>query len=57
MWQMSTDGKTWTALPPSVKASSVVTGLVPGTLYYFQVRTLTVAGLSEWSVIVSIIAH
>jgi hypothetical protein len=56
-WQMSLDGKTWSGLPGTVKASTVVSGLTAATIYYFQVRTLTAAGLSAWSTIVSIIAH
>jgi hypothetical protein len=57
LWQMSTDSKTWTDLPATVKATTVVTGLTPATVYYFRFRTLTVTGLSDWSVTVSIIAH
>lgn len=56
-WQMSTDEKAWTDLPATLKATSPVTGLTPATVYFFRFRTQTVAGLSDWSTAVSIIAH
>jgi len=56
-WEMSVDQKTWTDLPATVKASTSVSGLTPSTTYYFRFRTLTVAGLSDWSSVVSFIAH
>lgn len=57
MWQMSTDLKTWVDLPETLVVHATVTGLSPGTLYYFRYRTLTRAGLSAWSAPTSIIAH
>jgi hypothetical protein len=57
MWQMSLDQKSWSDLPATVIASTTVTGLTPATVYYFRFRTLTRAGLSDWSTVVSIIAH
>jgi hypothetical protein len=56
-WQMSTDQKTWLDLPSTVKATTTVTGLTPATIYAFRFRALTGDGLSDWSTIVSIIAH
>ena len=56
-WQMSVDQKTWTNLPTTLKASTVVSGLTAGTVYYFRVQTQTVAALSDWSAIVSILAR
>lgn len=56
-WQMSVDQKTWTDLPGTVKATTSVANLTPGTIYYFRFRTLTVAGLSDWSTVASLIAH
>ena len=56
-WQMSSDGVTWTGLPPSTKASVIVSGLTPVKLYSFRYRTLTGAGFSDWSTPVSIIAR
>jgi hypothetical protein len=56
-WQMSSDQKSWSDLPPTVNASTSVSGLTPATVYYFRFRTLTRAGFSDWSTAVSIIAH
>ena len=56
-WQMSVDQKTWTTLPPTLRASTLVSGLTAGTVYYFRVQSQTVAVLSDWSAIVSIMAH
>jgi hypothetical protein len=56
-WQMSADQKTWTDLPRTVTAQTSVTGLTPATVYYFRFRTLTVAGLSDWGMVASLIAH
>ncbi len=56
-WQRSVDQVTWIDLAATVHASTLVTGLTPATIYYFRFRTLTSAGLSEWSAAVSFIAH
>ena len=40
---------TWTELPPQTKATFYVTGLTPGNLYWFQTRTYSTKGFSEWS--------
>ena len=56
-WQMSTDEKTWTDLPATTKASTSVTGLTPATVYYFRHRTYTKVGYSDWSSVVTFIAH
>ena len=56
-WQMSSDQKSWTDLPESFNATITVDGLTPATYYYFRLRTVTRAGPSDWSVVVSIIVH
>jgi hypothetical protein len=56
-WQMSADGQSWVDLPGTMTANTTVAGLTPGTLYAFRFRTLTVAGLSDWSIVATIIAH
>jgi hypothetical protein len=53
-WQSSTDQKTWTGHPETIKASTTVEDLTPGTLYYFRHRVLTVDGHSDWDQLVSI---
>jgi hypothetical protein len=56
-WQMSIDQAKWSDLPTTMVAKTLVQGLTPTTVYYFRVRTLTRAGLSDWSMAASIIAH
>ncbi len=53
-WQVSTDGKTWTSVPPTTKANAVVTGLASGVLTYFRHRNVTTAGVGDWTSPVSI---
>jgi hypothetical protein len=49
-WAVSTDGKsTWTSLPTTVQAETVVRGLVPGSTAHFRYRTVTKDGTSDWS--------
>jgi hypothetical protein len=54
-WQCSADGKTWTSLPATLQAHTTVTGLTPGTKYFFRYATLTKTGESNWSQVVSLI--
>jgi len=49
-WRISTDEFTWTLLPSSRTASTIVRGLKPGVIYYFQnQRMLPNNEESEWS--------
>jgi len=49
-WRISTDEKTWTLLTSSRTASTIVRGLKPGVIYYFQnQRMLPNDEESEWS--------
>jgi hypothetical protein len=49
-WRMSYDEKEWIYLPASRSSKTTVTGLVPGTLCYFQNRMILANGeKSEWS--------
>jgi hypothetical protein len=54
-WQYSTDQKTWTAIPPTLKAKTSVSGLTSGTLYYFRVQALIKTGEQNWSQVVSLV--
>jgi len=56
-WQMSTDQEKWTDLPETFKSKVALDGLTPATIYYFRLRTVTNAGLSSFSVVVSILVH
>jgi hypothetical protein len=48
-WQCSLDQRTWLSAPPTVRADTIVRGLIPGTRVFFEYRTVTKAGLSDWS--------
>jgi hypothetical protein len=52
-WQYSLDGKTWTSSPDTLKSATMVAGLTPGQAYSFRYRTLTRAGASDFSQVVS----
>ena len=43
----------WVPAGYSTKAKVTVTGLTPGQLYYFRVRVINPAGLSDWSEVAS----
>jgi hypothetical protein len=49
-FQYSTDGgKTWIAVPTSTRASTTITGLVPGTTVTYRHRPITKTGPGDWS--------
>ncbi len=52
-WAFSLDKATWVVAPATRIPQASIDGLAPGTLYYFRLQTLTKAGLSDWSQIVS----
>ena len=56
-WQYSTDQKTWTNVPPTLKAKTGVAGLTLGIVYYFRVQALTKTALGDWGQIVSLLVH
>jgi hypothetical protein len=43
-WQYSTDQKTWTSLPQTLKAKTSVSGLTAATTYFFRSQALTPKG-------------
>ncbi len=49
IWQYSTDQKTWTNVPPTIKSKAGVSGLTAGTQYFFRFQSVTVTGVSDWS--------
>jgi hypothetical protein len=55
-WQYSRDGEAWISLESTVESQQDVEGLVPGAVYFFRYRTLTRAGTSDWSQVVSVMA-
>jgi hypothetical protein len=49
-WEYSTDGgKTWIALPSSLRAATSITGLAQGSTVMVRYRTVTKAGVADWS--------
>ncbi len=54
-WEMSSDQKVWSSLPETTKSFTSVAGLTPGQTYYFRLRTLTRAGKSDYTQIVSLL--
>jgi hypothetical protein len=55
-WQYSTDQKTWTSLPQTLKAKTGVSGLTSGTIYYFRSQALTPkGGEGDWGQIVALL--
>ena len=54
-WRYSTDGKTWTTVPATLTAKTVIENLTPGTLYYFRYRAVTTAGEGNWSDVVTLV--
>lgn len=53
-WQYSLDGVTWISVASTVWAHQDVTGLVPARVYFFRYRSLTRAGVGDWSQVVSL---
>lgn len=54
-WEMSSDGgATWQPLPSTVQTKTSVTGLHAPATYSFRFRTVTKAGLGDWSQPVSL---
>jgi hypothetical protein len=53
-WEYSTDGTSWIRLDSTVRANTTVEGLIPGKMYFFRYRTVTKAGTSNWSQVISL---
>jgi hypothetical protein len=56
-WQVSTDQKTWTSLPSTLRARTQIHALTPATTYYFRHRKLTKNGQEDWGQIVSLLVR
>ena len=48
-WQYSTDQKTWTTLPETLRSKTGISGLAAATQYYFRVQAVTKLGVGDWS--------
>jgi hypothetical protein len=57
-WEMSADGgKTWTPLPSTPIATTIVTGLTPLTTYAFRVSVTVSKTVGEWSQAVTLLVR
>jgi hypothetical protein len=56
-WEYSTDQKTWTDCPSTMKAMTTVSGLTVATVYYFRFRAQTRKGMRDWSQPVSLLVR
>jgi hypothetical protein len=54
-WRFSTDQVTWTLAPQTMRSRAIISGLVPVTRYYFQLRVTTKDGPGNWSQVVSLV--
>jgi hypothetical protein len=49
-WESSIDGgKTWTPAPPTLQATTAISGLPAGTTVQFRYRSVTKIGAADWS--------
>ncbi len=55
IWEMSNDGTTWIALPPTLMAKTEVTGLTQGSTVWFRHRALLKSGLTDWDNSISLV--
>jgi hypothetical protein len=56
-WYLSLDGETWTFIRQTMQASTVVTGLTPGRVYFFQLRPVTIHGPGKATDVVSLLVR
>jgi hypothetical protein len=58
VWEYSLDaGKTWVAMPSTLRAKTTVAGLPVGTTVEFRYQALTQAGEGDWSQTVSLLVR
>lgn len=54
-WQISSDNKTWTELPSTLRGSTEISGLTIAGTYYFRFLVVLKNGESSWSQSVSVV--
>jgi hypothetical protein len=54
-WEYRSTQENWTSIPETMKASAVISGLIPLTTYYFRFRAATRKGPIDYSQVVSLI--
>jgi hypothetical protein len=53
-WEFSLDQVNWSVVPETMQASTIISGLTPGKVYYFRFRALTRKGKRDYSQPVSL---
>lgn len=56
-WEFSFDQKSWTTVPETKYATTTISGLTPGQVYYFRFRALTPKGKGNYSQVVNLLVH
>ncbi|MFT3769065.1 MAG: fibronectin type III domain-containing protein [Minicystis sp.] len=56
-WEYSLDQQTWTTVPETMRASTVISGLKAAQTYYFRFRALTRTSEIGYSQVVSLLVH
>jgi hypothetical protein len=54
-WQWSVVQKVWVSLPEVFETTTSTSGLTPATTYYFRYKTVSPAGVSDWSQVVGLL--
>ena len=54
-WEYGTGESSWTRADSTVRADTELSGLAPGTRYFFRVRPVTKAGVGNWSQVLSLV--
>ena len=53
-WEYGTDESSWTRVDSTVRADTVLKGLTPALGYFFRYRSVTKAGVGDWSQVLSL---
>ena len=53
-WEFSGDQVNWSTVPETMQASTEISGLTVGKVYYFRFRALTRKGKQDYSQVVSL---
>jgi hypothetical protein len=51
-WEYSADETSWSSVPATMQASTSISGLIPGQIYYFRFRAHTRKGMGDYSDVV-----
>jgi hypothetical protein len=56
-WEYTLDPSKWSSVPDTMKSRTELSGLTPGSMYYFRFRTFTRTGRQDYSQVVSLLVH